>query len=54
MAETRRERRERLTNEHGISVARFVYGEAPKVMARYSVNEFGQKVYHSYEDYLNG
>lgn len=52
--ETTKERRERLTQNHDQAMARFVYGEAPKPVSRYTLDRFGRKQWASFEDYLNG
>lgn len=54
MAETVRERHDRLQSKFDKDIAGFVNGEKPRPMGRYVFDKFGRKKYASFEDYLNG
>lgn len=54
MAETAKERSERLAKKYDIDIASFVYGVKPRPMGRYVFDKFGRKQFESFEDYLNG
>ena len=52
--ETPQERKERLNEEYGTSMAGFVYGINPRPVSRFTRDIYGVKHYQSFEDYLNG